>query len=124
MPLEFPEWREPPAPEPRSSGAGFPAARASTRSCFAEFLVASRGTPIAPQWHQERRSKSFDPPKEGDIDLIVMGTHGRGFVAHAVMGSVAEKVVRAAPCPVLTVHNAEHEFVIPEDVVQSEVRAL
>lgn len=62
--------------------------------------------------------------KEGDIDLIVMGTHGRGFVAHAVMGSVAEKVVRAAPCPVLTVHNAEHEFVIPEDVVQSEVRAL
>lgn len=40
-----------------------------------------------------------------DIDLIVMGTHGRGFVAHAVMGSVAEKVVRHAPCPVLTVRD-------------------
>jgi nucleotide-binding universal stress UspA family protein len=40
-----------------------------------------------------------------DIDLIVMGTHGRGFVGHMVMGSVAEKVVRSAPCPVLTVRN-------------------
>jgi nucleotide-binding universal stress UspA family protein len=37
------------------------------------------------------------------IDLIVMGTHGRGGVAHALLGSVAEKVVRAAQCPVLTV---------------------
>jgi nucleotide-binding universal stress UspA family protein len=37
------------------------------------------------------------------IDLIVMGTHGRGGVAHALLGSVAERVVRAAPCPVLTV---------------------
>ena len=42
---------------------------------------------------------------ENDIDLIVMGTHGRGFVGHIVMGSVAEKVVRTAPCPVLTVRN-------------------
>lgn len=42
---------------------------------------------------------------EHDIDLIVMGTHGRGFVGHMVMGSVAEKVVRTAPCPVLTVRN-------------------
>jgi nucleotide-binding universal stress UspA family protein/mono/diheme cytochrome c family protein len=36
-------------------------------------------------------------------DLIVMGTHGHGALMHAVMGSVAERVVRAAPCPVLTV---------------------
>jgi nucleotide-binding universal stress UspA family protein len=38
-----------------------------------------------------------------DIDLIVMGTHGRGGISHLVMGSVAERVVRTAPCPVLTV---------------------
>ena len=38
-----------------------------------------------------------------DIDLIVMGTHGRGALAHAILGSVAERVVRFAPCPVLTV---------------------
>jgi nucleotide-binding universal stress UspA family protein len=37
-------------------------------------------------------------------DLIVIGTHGRRGLAHALLGSVAEKVVRTAPCPVLTVH--------------------
>ncbi len=40
---------------------------------------------------------------ERGIDLIVMGTHGRSGVAHLLMGSVAERVVRTAPCPVLTV---------------------
>ena len=44
-----------------------------------------------------------DYMKRASIDLVVMGTHGRGGLAHAVLGSVAEKVVRAAPCPVLTV---------------------
>jgi len=48
------------------------------------------------------------------IDLIVMGTHGRGAVAQILMGSVAERVVRTAPCPVLTVRHPEHEFVVPE----------
>ena len=51
--------------------------------------------------------------QEREIDLIVMGTHGRGFVEHMLMGSVAEKVVRKAPCPVLTVRHPEHEFVLP-----------
>lgn len=48
-----------------------------------------------------------------DIDLMVMGTHGRGALAHVMVGSVAERVVRLAPCPVLTVRAAGHEFVIP-----------
>ncbi len=51
--------------------------------------------------------------KKQDIDLIVMGTHGRGAVAHMLMGSTAEKVVRKAPCPVLTVRPEGHEFVMP-----------
>lgn len=51
--------------------------------------------------------------KETNIDLIVMGTHGRGVLAHVLMGSVTEKVVRKAPCPVLTVRHPEHEFVHP-----------
>jgi nucleotide-binding universal stress UspA family protein len=36
-----------------------------------------------------------------DVDMIVMGTHGRTGLTHALMGSVAERVVRLAPCPVL-----------------------
>jgi universal stress protein A len=37
------------------------------------------------------------------VDLIVMSTHGRTGLSHLVMGSVAERVVRMAPCPVLTI---------------------
>jgi nucleotide-binding universal stress UspA family protein len=49
-----------------------------------------------------------------DSDLIVVGTHGRGAVAHFLMGSVAERVVRTARCPVLTVRHPEHDFVTPD----------
>jgi nucleotide-binding universal stress UspA family protein len=51
--------------------------------------------------------------RDAKIDLIVMGTHGRTGLAHVLIGSVAEKVVREAPCPVLTVKHPEHEFVRP-----------
>ena len=42
------------------------------------------------------------------IDLIVLATHGRGGIAHALMGGTAEKVVRKATCPVLTVRETKH----------------
>ena len=42
--------------------------------------------------------------QHGAIDLIVLATGGRGRVARLMMGSVADKIVRTAPCPVLTVH--------------------
>jgi nucleotide-binding universal stress UspA family protein len=58
-----------------------------------------------------------DYARQTDIDLIVMGTHGRGAMAHLLMGSVAERVVRTAPCPVLTVRHPEHEFVLPDALV-------
>ena len=45
--------------------------------------------------------------KNGGFNLIVMGTHGRTGVSHVVMGSVAERVLRKAPCPVLTVRATE-----------------
>ena len=51
--------------------------------------------------------------REQSSDLIVVGTHGRTGLAHVMIGSVAEKVVRKAPCPVLTVKHPEHEFVMP-----------
>jgi nucleotide-binding universal stress UspA family protein len=52
------------------------------------------------------------------IDLIVMGTHGREGVMRIVLGSVAETVVRRAPCPVLTVHHPEREFVMAQEPVR------
>ena len=47
-----------------------------------------------------------DYARTHELDLIVMGTHGRGGMAHLLLGSVAERVVRTAPCPVLTVRAA------------------
>ena len=48
---------------------------------------------------------------EHEIDVIVLGTHGKGMLDQALFGSTTERVVRRAPCPVLTVRNPEHEFV-------------
>jgi nucleotide-binding universal stress UspA family protein len=60
-----------------------------------------------------RRTVSGDPlrtiietARDGHYDLVVVGTHGRVGRLHAVLGSVAEGVVRNAPCPVLTVREA------------------
>src|SRR5262245_4399735 len=63
-----------------------------------------------------------DYAREYAVDLIVLGTHGRGAVAHLLMGSAAELVVRTAPCPVLTVRHPEREFVLP-DAVAAEAKA-
>lgn len=52
--------------------------------------------------------------EELSVDLIIMGTHGRTGMSHLLLGSVAERVVRKAPCPVLTVRQEEHDFVTPQ----------
>lgn len=57
------------------------------------------------------------------IDLIIMGTHGRGALGHLLMGSVAERVVRLAPCPVLTIRQPEREFVHPDGLVPTPEHA-
>ena len=46
-------------------------------------------------------------------DMIVCGTHGRTGLKHAIIGSVAEKVVRKSPCPVLSVRHPSHTFEMP-----------
>ncbi|MCX6355981.1 MAG: universal stress protein [Candidatus Aureabacteria bacterium] len=51
--------------------------------------------------------------REKSADMIVIATHGRSGVSHAMFGSTAEKVVRKAPCPVLSIKHPEHEFVMP-----------
>lgn len=55
--------------------------------------------------------------KDEGVDLIVLGTHGRSGWSHLLLGSVAEKVLRMAPCPVLTVRHPEREFIAPDSLV-------
>lgn len=55
----------------------------------------------------------IDYAAKHDIDLIVMATHGRTGLAHVLLGSVAEKVVRKAPCPVLTIKHPSLKIQVP-----------
>lgn len=55
----------------------------------------------------------IDYAKTESIDLIVMGTHGRGAIEHILIGNVAEKVVRKSPCPVMTIRPKGKEFKMP-----------
>ena len=57
--------------------------------------------------------------RELEVELIVMGKHNLGFVEHLLAGSVAEKVVRQAPCPVLIVQHPEHDFVVADSLQQT-----
>jgi nucleotide-binding universal stress UspA family protein len=50
--------------------------------------------------------------KDQGIDMIIMSTHGRSALEHILLGSVTEKVVRKAPCPVLTIRS-KSDFVMP-----------
>jgi nucleotide-binding universal stress UspA family protein len=55
----------------------------------------------------------LDEATNRDVDLIVMGTHGRTGVTHLVVGSVTEQVVRTAPCPVLTIRETARRAEVP-----------
>lgn len=48
--------------------------------------------------------------RQQPIDLIVIGTHGRAGLSHVLMGSTVEKVIRRAPCPVLSVRHPGHKL--------------
>jgi nucleotide-binding universal stress UspA family protein len=88
-------------------------ARAQIEAALARGSDRARGGRRGP--HVQRavgRDRRY--AQESGIDLIVMGTHGRSGVAHLLMGSVAERVVQTAPCPVLTVRHPEHEFILPD----------
>lgn len=55
--------------------------------------------------------------KVNAIDLIIVGTHGRGAVKQLLLGSAAERVVRTAPCPVLAVRAKERDFIAPDALI-------
>lgn len=70
-------------------------------------LVADKGIGVDTTVITGRPAQSIvDHAAAERFDLIVMGTHGRTGLSHAFLGSVAERVVRKAPCPVLTVRDA------------------
>jgi nucleotide-binding universal stress UspA family protein len=62
--------------------------------------------------------------RQRHCDLIVMGTHGRTGLGHILMGNVAERVVRKAPCPVLTARSPLVQDFSPNALVTHEHRAL
>ncbi|MBN1446688.1 MAG: universal stress protein [Bacteroidetes bacterium] len=55
----------------------------------------------------------IDVAKEEHAELIIIATHGHSGIEHVLFGSTAEKVVRKAPCPVLSIRSPEREFVMP-----------
>ena len=82
------------------------AAMKSLRDVIAEFDVPGKVEP-----HVLEGASVAETLRETAVelgaDLIVMGTHGRTGLAHAFLGSVAERTLRSAPCPVLTVQAHE-----------------
>jgi nucleotide-binding universal stress UspA family protein len=95
-------------PEARASDLSLAAlVRESAEKLLAQFVgeAAERGIAV-----RASRLELGSPPQvitgiavKEDYDLIVLGTHGRTGLTRALMGSVAERVVRHAPCPVLSV---------------------
>jgi len=83
-----------------------------------EDRVQLRAKPIV--WTSNQTAAAIaEYAAQHDIDLIVMGTHGRTGMSHMFMGSVAERVVRGAGCPVLTVRAPEREFIAPDALVSA-----
>ena len=76
----------------------------SVRKAMDIVLEVRRGTPFVEIVRYAR---------EQGIDLIVLATHGRTGIRHALFGSVAERVVRKAPCAVLSIRPKGHEFEMP-----------
>ena len=104
-----------------SPGAPLPDALLENRDQEAEDLLAAWSVgetgPATEITREVRRGQPFVEiigcARDHDIDLIVMGTHGRTGLVHALIGSVAERVVRKAPCPVLSIRPSDREFVMP-----------
>ena len=94
---------------------------ANAHKALAELLIDSdHSGPVTRPVVMTASSPAFaivDYARDHDINLIVLGTHGRGALEHLLMGSVAERVVRLAGCPVLTVRQREREFIRADALV-------
>jgi len=81
-----------------------------TLAAFPEKIVNHTGNVIRNICEGRPATEILRYAKDNAIDMIVMGTHGYTGLEHAIMGSVAENVVRRAHCPVLTVHPENHNY--------------
>ena len=72
-----------------------------------QYLIGMKFAPITKVLHGRPFKEIVTYAEEMLIDLIVLATHGRGGLAHALLGSTADKVVHNARCPVLTVRASE-----------------
>ena len=93
---------------------------AATRTWVDERLRDMLAHEVPPQIASRAVQRSGSPAHEivavardERASLIVVATRGQGGLANALTGSTAERVVREAPCPVLTVHEREQEFITP-----------
>jgi universal stress protein A len=91
--------------------AGSPGAARSLRTLISSARTA--GVPKAKSLFRRGLASHeiVEAAKDLDVDLIVIATHGYTGWKHFCIGSTAERVVRAAPCPVLVVREKEHEFI-------------
>ncbi len=115
--IEPPAYFSPSFPAtPELSAETLDVARESCEKRLRDMAEGLQGIPGKVTWQLvvgTPFSEIISIAREEQCDLIVLGTHGRTGLAHMLMGSVAEKVVRKAPCPVLTVKHPEQEFVMP-----------
>jgi universal stress protein A len=103
---------------PEFGAIDFPLIQADLRKDAEKQLAELAATDVQEQAAVETLVRSgqevmeiVDAAKELESDLIIISTHGRTGLKHVFMGSVAENVVRLAPCPVLVVREHEHDFV-------------
>ena len=79
----------------------------------AEHLTGLKHEPVAHVAIGRPFAEIISYARGNNVQLIVLATHGRGAIAHMLLGSTTERVVRKAPCAVLTVRAGGHEFVLP-----------
>jgi nucleotide-binding universal stress UspA family protein len=103
---------------PKVGALDFPLIEADLRKSAQKQLAEVEATEVQPQTATETLVRIgpevveiVGAAKKLASDLIIISTHGRTGLEHVFMGSVAENVVRLAPCPVLVVREHEHEFV-------------
>jgi nucleotide-binding universal stress UspA family protein len=71
--------------------------------------VVASGTPIACEVRSGAAWREVEAfARENAVDLVIVGSHGRRGLSRALLGSVAERIVRTAPCPVLVVRKPPH----------------